>query len=82
MLNYARVRPGFSEGRGWSINTLSAHDYNLLVHYTSLARECDELAESGLVLELAVDSGRGEPVSALSETRDVFWFQILARKGG
>jgi SAM-dependent methyltransferase len=80
ILNYVRLRPLFSAGSGWSINTLSAHDYKLLVHYTSLARECDELAEYGFALELALDSGLGEPVSVLSDVHDVFWFQILARK--
>jgi SAM-dependent methyltransferase len=80
LLNYARLRPLFSEGNGWSVNTLSAHDYNLLVHYTSLAREQDELRERGFALELALDSGAGKPLSASSATHDVFWFQILARK--
>lgn len=81
MLNYARLRPLFEQGRGWSIDTLSAHDYNLLVHYTTFAREREELAEHGFEIELAVDSDRGEPLLATdSETRDAFWFQILARK--
>jgi SAM-dependent methyltransferase len=78
--NYARLRALFRAGNGWSINTLSAHDYNLLVHYTSFSREQDELAEHGFELERAVDSSRGEPVAATGDTRDVFWFQILARK--
>jgi SAM-dependent methyltransferase len=82
VLNYARLRPLFEEGRGWSINTLSAHDYNLLVHYTTFARERDELAEHGFEIEQALDSDRGEPLAMDSETRDAFWFQILARKSG
>jgi len=81
LLNFARVRRSFRRGEGWAIDTLSAHDYNLLVHYTSLAREREELAEHGFELELALDSGRGQPVEIGQDTRDVFWFQILARKG-
>lgn len=79
MLNYARLRPLFRRGDGWSIDTLSAHDYNLLVHYTSLAREREELAAHGFALELVFDSGRGQPVAPGDDARDVFWFQILAR---
>jgi ubiquinone/menaquinone biosynthesis C-methylase UbiE len=63
MLNYARLLPRFSQGDGWSIDTLSAHDYKLLVHYTSLARQRQELSEHGFALELVFDSNRGQPVS-------------------
>jgi SAM-dependent methyltransferase len=79
LLNYARVRPLFRCGAGWSIDTLSAHDYNLLVHYTSLPRQRDELSEHGFTIELVLDSGQGEPVAMDQEMSDVFWFQILAR---
>ncbi len=78
LLNYARVRPWFRRGDGWAIDTLSAHDYNLLVHYTSLARQRDELAEHGFQIERALDSGHGRPAEIGQDTRDVFWFQILA----
>lgn len=79
LFNYARVRPLFRCGDGWSIDTLSAHDYNLLVHYTSLSRQRDELAEQGFAIELALDSGLGQPLAVDQDVRDVFWFQILAR---
>jgi SAM-dependent methyltransferase len=79
LLHYARLRRLFERGVGWSIDTLSAHDYNLLVHYTSLARELEELSAHGFELELALDSGRGEPLSPAADVHDVFWFQIVAR---
>jgi SAM-dependent methyltransferase len=81
MRNRARLKPEFVKGDGWCIETLSAHDYRLLVHYTSLARELAELAEAGFASDpLVVDCSSGRPLAVVDDQRDVFWYQILAQK--
>jgi SAM-dependent methyltransferase len=76
----ARIRPRFSYGDGWCIETLAAHGYRLLVHYTSLERVHRELAEAGFRSHpLVLDCADGRPVSS-TEQSVPFWFQILAHK--
>ncbi len=79
--NRARLRPQFARGEGWCLETLSAHDYGLLMHYTSLSRELWELVEAGFENDFVVlDSSFGKRLRVGDDCRDVFWFQILARK--
>jgi SAM-dependent methyltransferase len=78
--NQARVRPQFSYGDGWCIETLAAHGYRLLMHYTSLSRARRELAEAGFRPDpLVLDCASGKPVPRAAES-EPFWFQVLARK--
>lgn len=78
--NQARIRPQFSYGDGWCIETLAAHGYRLLIHYTSLERARRELADAGFQPDpLVLDCATGKPVPNGAESAP-FWFQILARK--
>jgi hypothetical protein len=81
MRNRARLKPQFIKGDGWCVETLSANDYRLLVHYTSLARELAELDSAGFKPDpWVVDCNSGRSIKVIDDQRDVFWFQILARK--
>jgi SAM-dependent methyltransferase len=78
--NRARIRPRFSYGEGWCVETLAAHGYRLLMHYTSRERERRELEQAGFLPDpLLLDAATGLPVTPETE-RDAFWFQVLARK--
>lgn len=76
--NRARLKRQFVSGDGWCIDTFSAHDYRLLVHYTSLGRELHELAEAGFEPDPLVLNTGGVPVA--KDADGDLWFQILARK--
>lgn len=79
--NHWRFRARFERGDGWCTDTLSAHDYALLMHYTTLPREIDELVQAGFEdVPLVLDSSFGRPVRVQDDVRDVFWFHVLARK--
>jgi SAM-dependent methyltransferase len=79
--NYARLLRPFAHGQGWCMDTISAHDYALLVHYTSLPSALQELAEFGFAQDpVVLDSSFGRSAAELAEYADVFWFQILASK--
>jgi SAM-dependent methyltransferase len=77
--NYTRVRTQASQGEGWHTGPLSAHDYRLLMHFTSLTRELRELAEAGFTRPLVLDNA-GRPLVAGDDLHAPFWFQILAFK--
>lgn len=78
--NRARIRSQFSYGDGWCIETLAAHGYRLLMHYTSLECVRRELKHAGFRTDaLVLDQATGQPVAPGKE-RDPFWFQVLARK--
>ncbi len=78
--NYLGLKRRFTQGDGWCTGTLSAHDYRLLVHYTTLASELRELLEIGFEPAPVVLDTAGRTVGADADVHDVFWFQILARK--
>jgi ubiquinone/menaquinone biosynthesis C-methylase UbiE len=78
--NRARIEAQFSYGDGWCIETLAAHGYRLLMHYTTLECARRELADAGFRADpLVLDCATGKRVGP-GEERDPFWFQILARK--
>lgn len=78
--NQERIRHQFSYGDGWCIETLAAHGYRLLIHYTSLSRTRQELLEAGFQPDpLVLDCATGKTVPPGRES-DPFWFQILTRK--
>jgi SAM-dependent methyltransferase len=78
--NQARIRPQFSYGDGWCIETLAAHGYRLLMHFTSLACARRELTDAGFRPDpLVLDCATGKPVPLAAQS-EPFWFQILARK--
>jgi SAM-dependent methyltransferase len=81
MRNRARLKSHFEHGSGWCIDTLSAHDYQLLMHYTTLERELAELSVAGFRANpLVLDCSYGKPVSLDDDRRNVFWYHVLAEK--
>ncbi|MGH7294236.1 MAG: class I SAM-dependent methyltransferase [Polyangiaceae bacterium] len=79
--NWLRIRRLAVEGDGYAVAPLSAHRFALLVHYTTLARQRDELREEGFDPDSpAFDSVRGGRVDARSDTSRVDWFTIAARR--
>jgi SAM-dependent methyltransferase len=79
--NRTRLLRRFRSGDGWCTDTLSAHDYSLVMHYTSLGRELTELRDAGFERDpVVLDSSLAQPLEAGDAHREVFWFQILARK--
>jgi SAM-dependent methyltransferase len=78
--NFRRTRDLREAGDGWDISVLSAHDYGMVVHYTTLARQLTELAALGFTSGIDVFGSDGAPVGPRTELSRVGWFQILARR--
>lgn len=80
--NYARLQQLRREGEGWSIAPNAAHCYGLLVHYTTLTHQMDELALAGFRTDTlqAIDNRTGRLVGPSEDLHDVVCFNILVRK--
>jgi SAM-dependent methyltransferase len=68
------------EGGSWAVRVAGAHEFNLLVHYTSLDALLDEVAASGFTDVEVLDSERGQPVRVGDETGHIRWFHVVATK--
>jgi SAM-dependent methyltransferase len=79
--NWFRIRRLGAQGDGYAVAPLSAHRFALLVHYTTLARQRDELRDEGFDPESpAFDNVRGGLVDARRDTSSIDWFTIAARR--
>jgi hypothetical protein len=79
--NYLAGRNLWRRGEGWCTGSISTHDFKLVMHYVTLEEALTELRQAGFAAEpVVLDSGFGRPVRPGQDTRDMFWFQILARK--
>ena len=78
--NYLRSARFSAEGDGWSVGPFFPHDYSLVAHYTTLAAQRAELQRAGFRAHCQVFADSGASVREGDDLRDVFCFNILARK--
>lgn len=64
----------------WSIMNCGAHDFGIVVVYTSLAEQKRQLAAAGFETELVLDNVAGRPVADDADTSGIWWFHYIARK--
>ncbi|XVX21506.1 class I SAM-dependent methyltransferase [Actinomycetota bacterium] len=77
--NYREMTGRAEHSDGWAMLPLSAHDYALLVHFTTLPRIREEVASVGLVLERIIgDDGQDVPPEATDTDADCL--HVLARR--
>ncbi len=80
LANYARLQKLRREGEGWLVAPFSPHAFGLLVHYTTLAHQIDELVRAGFDASPEVFDPQGAPVQPDADLRGMDFFNILARK--
>jgi SAM-dependent methyltransferase len=79
--NFARSRHLWRDGEGWSVAAMSAHDYELIVHYTTLALQLAELERTGFQPGAVIfDDRDGRRLSVNDDLREVFSFNIVATR--
>ncbi len=79
--NWLSIRGKGQAGPGFALAPLSAHHYGILAHFTSLARQLDELEEEGFAPGVAVfESRRGRRVALRDDTSKSDWFHFVARR--
>jgi len=78
--NHRRLRALNESHAQWSIMNCGAHDFGIVVVYTTLAEQKRQLREAGFETELVVDNVAGRPVTANTDTHAAWWFHYVARK--
>ena len=78
--NHRRLRAANEVHEDWAVLNCGAHDFGLVVVYTSLAEQTRQLREAGFVLEAVFDNERGERVTQASDNGHAWWFHYVVRK--
>ena len=78
--NARRLRALNETHEEWSIMNAGAHDFGIVVVYTTLAEQKRQLKAAGFDVELVLDNVAGQPVYDYTDTRTMWWFNYVARK--
>lgn len=79
-LNWLRTKKLDERGDGYAVAALSAHHWTIVAHYTTLARQLDELAREGFQPEVAVYDNKAGALVKLGDDTSLFdWFHFVAR---
>jgi len=78
--NNRRYRVLNEDHDSWAIMNCAAHDFGIVIVYTTLAEQQRQLADTGFISELVVDNVAGRPVSEGANTGGIAWFHHVVRK--
>ena len=78
--NHRRLRGFARTGDGWAILNDLAHNYGIVIHYTTLRAACAELAAAGFADVEAYDMVAGRRVTRAPETSHSWWLHLLTLK--
>jgi SAM-dependent methyltransferase len=79
-MNHKRLSALNETHDSWSVMNAGAHNFGIVVMYTTLAEQKRQLAETGFECEAVFDSACGRLVADSDDTRDMWWFHYVARK--
>jgi ubiquinone/menaquinone biosynthesis C-methylase UbiE len=80
--NYSRNRKLGETHEAWSIQNCSAHDFGIVVMYTSLTEQVRQLQDMGYTVEQVLSSETGQAVHDENSARSACWLHYVARKTG
>ena len=77
--NYRRLRPMRDSGPGWMVTSSGAHDFGIVVHYTTAAGLEAELRDAGFTGPVELwDDVAGLPAHSARPQRRWWYFNVLA----
>ena len=79
-LNHRRYRVLNETHDDWAIANCAAHNFGVVVMYTTLAEQKRQLTTAGFNVEVILDNVDGKPVTDDVNTRAASWFHYVARK--
>jgi SAM-dependent methyltransferase len=79
-LNHRRYRLLNREFDGYSIKNAAAHNFGIVIVYTTFEEQKRQLASVGFETEIVFDNYEGRPVDETTEKKGIFWFHFVARK--
>jgi len=80
LMNHKRFSALNETHEGWSVLNAGAHEFGVVIMFTTMAEQKRQLRDAGFECEAVFDSTRGEPVKPGADTRDMWWFHYVARK--
>jgi ubiquinone/menaquinone biosynthesis C-methylase UbiE len=80
MRNARRLRALNETHDDWSIMNCGAHDFGIVVVYTTLAEQKRQLRAAGFEVEIVLGNVTGQPVADDADTSGIWWFHYVARK--
>lgn len=80
LMNHKRLSALNETHEDWSVMNAGAHDFGIMVMYTTMAGQKRQLRDAGFECEIVFDNARGEPVPEHADTRNMWWFHYVARK--
>jgi SAM-dependent methyltransferase len=78
--NHRRNRTLGQTHEEWAVQNCAAHDFGIVVMYTSLTEQVRQLQETGFRVEQVLSSETGQPVSNEDGARSARWLHYVARK--
>jgi SAM-dependent methyltransferase len=78
--NHQRLKRANEVHEEWAVLNAGAHDFGLVIVYTSIAEQRRQLAAAGFEVESVFDNVRGARVAGNEVQPDVWWFHYVARK--
>ncbi len=77
--NWVRMQKMIERGPGYAVAPLAAHAFGILAHYTTLARQLEELEEAGFDADAAVfaSTAAGERLSVGDDTSEIGFFHLV-----
>jgi hypothetical protein len=65
---------------GYAVNTAAAHNFGIVIVYTTLREQRRQLAQVGLQCDAVFDSSVGNLITDDVEPSDAWWFHFIAHK--
>jgi SAM-dependent methyltransferase len=78
--NHLRLRTANEDHDTWALRNCGAHDFGLLVVYTTLAQQRRDLAQAGFEVEATFGNLGPHPLREGEDTSGIWWFHHVARK--
>ena len=80
--SYRRGRRLHEDHGDWSMMTAMAHNFGIVIHYSTIDRQLVEVADHGFEANPEVyENATGRLVAPGDDTRGAWWFHLIARKG-
>ncbi|WP_027798924.1 class I SAM-dependent methyltransferase [Paraburkholderia dilworthii] len=79
-LNYVRNVKLNRDYGGYAVKTAAAHNFGIVIVYTTLGEQRRQLAQIGLQCDVVFGSSDGNPIADDVEDSDAWWFHFIAHK--
>ncbi len=78
--NHRRFRALNEPHPDWAVMNCAAHDFGIVIMYTTRLEQERQLQAAGFATELVLSNVDGRPVAQDADTRGITWFHYVARK--